>query len=176
MLNKRVCTLLNAQTEMGTSNKSPESVIWKPELNRKQLQRHSIEFIEKVSSRGELDTWLQEICSTVTLLQGHFQSATRETFKIELERFRLDGQDRDDAHEQGWCLEPDTNSDYLQREKNTTCAVEEDHLKPENCQKALKALRWCRVRNENEEKWTQELCEHVFWDFFKTNGGSTSSE
>lgn len=155
---------------------SPEKNIEKPKLNRNQLQGHGIEFIEKVHKIDELDSWLQPIGRTITRLQEDFPKAARKTFKEELERFHLCGQDRDDARKNNWCLKPAKNPDHRQRENHTITEVQVDHLKLANCELALVDVRLCRERNENEKKWTQILCEHVFLDFYKANRGSNSYE
>jgi hypothetical protein len=176
MLKVPVCTLLNVQMKQHPSNMSPEKRTEKPNLSRKQLQGHDIDYIDKVSDIDELDPWLRPICLTITRLQERFSRAARNTFNKELKQFRLHGQDRDDARRQGWCLKPVENPDYLQRENYTTSAAQGDHLKPESCEQALGDVRLCRVRNENENKWTQVLREHVFWDFQKANRGLGSYE
>jgi hypothetical protein len=176
MLKARVCTLLGAQTDKYTSNMSRERVTEKPKLSRYQLEGHGIEYIDEVFDLDELDPWLRTICSTITRLQAHVPEATREAFNKELDQFSLYGQDSDDAHDQGWCLRPVENLDYLHRESYTNSAAERDYLKPESCEEALRAVRQCRKRNENEDRWTQVLCEHVFWDFHKAHKGSSSYE
>jgi hypothetical protein len=155
---------------------SPEGVTMKPKLSRKQLEGHGIEYIDKVSNIDELDPWLRTMCSTITRLQEHVPKATRKAFNKELDQFSLHGQDSEDALQQGWCLRPVKSFDHLHQESYTTPAAERDHLKPESCEQALQAVRQCRKRNENEEKWTQVLCEYVFWDFHKANSGSSSYE
>jgi hypothetical protein len=145
-----------------------------PKFSRKQLQGHGIDFIDKVSDIDELDPWLQSICLTITRLPGNFPKAARNMFNKELKQFRLHGQDRDGARRQGWCPRPVENPDYLQRENYTTSAAEEDHLKPESCEQALQDVGMCRIRNDN--KWTQVLREHIFWDSHKANKGSSSCE
>lgn len=155
---------------------SPEGVTEKPKLSREQLKGHGIEYIDPFSNLNELDPWLQGICFTITRLQGHVPKATRKAFNKELDQFSLHGQDSDDAHQQGWCLQPVKHLDYLHRENYTTPAAERDHLKPENCQEAFDAVRQCRKNNENEDKWTQVLCEHIFWDFHKAIRGSNPYE
>jgi hypothetical protein len=176
MLKVRVCTLLSAHTEKHTSNMSPEGVTGKPKLSKEQLKGHGIEYNDEVSKIDELDPWLQRICFTITRLQEHVPKATRKAFNKELDQFDLHGQDSENALQQGWCLRPVKNFDHLHRESYTTPAAERDHLKPESCKRALKAVRDCRERNENEDKWTQVLCEHVFWDFHKANSGASSYE
>lgn len=158
---------------------SPGGATEKPKLSRKQLQGHGIEYIDKVfniDDIAELDPWLQAICSTITLLQEHVPKATRKAFNEELDQFSLHGQDSEDALREGWCLKPVKILDHLHRESYTTATAGRDHLKPESCEKALIAVRRCRERNENEERWTQILCEHVFWDFHTANSGSRDYE
>jgi hypothetical protein len=168
--------LLSAHTENHTSNMLPEGVTGKPKLSTKQLQGHGIEYINKVSNIDELDPWLRTICFTITRLQEHVPKATRKAFNKELDQFSLYGQDSEDALRQGWCLRPVENFDYLDQESYTTPTAERDHLKPGSCEQALQAVRQCRERNEAEDKWTQILCEYIFWDFHKANSGSSSYE
>ena len=152
-----------------------EKTIGKPKLNRTQLRGHGIDFIEKVSDIDELDNWLQPIGRTITRLQERIPKASRKIFNKELKRFYLRGQDRDDARTEDWCLMPAKNSDDLQRENHTISAAEGHPLELASYGEASKAIHYCRSRNENESKWTQVLLEHVFWDFYKVNRGSSSS-
>jgi hypothetical protein len=155
---------------------SLQKVTAKPELSREQLEGHSIKYADGVFALDKLETWLRPICSTITRLQAHIPEVTRKAFNKELDQFSLHGQDSDDAHNQGWCLRPVENLDYLHQESYTTSETKRDHLKPESCKQALKAVRECRTSNENEERWQQVLCEHVFWDFHKANSASSSYE
>jgi hypothetical protein len=176
VLKVRVCTLLSAHTKKHTSNMSTEGVTGKPKLSRKQLRGHGIEYIDGVFNIYELDPWLRKICLTITRLQEHVPKAARKVFKKELDQFSLHGQDREDAIQEGWCLRPAKNLGHLHPESYTTPGAVGDRLKPESCEKALRAVRQCRKRNEGEDKWTRVLCDHVFWDFDETYGGSSSYE
>lgn len=148
---------------------SPETNTEKPRLNKNQLQAHGIEFNKKIHKIDELDTWLQPICHDITRLQENFPKDTRETFEEELKQFRLHGQDRNDALRYNWCLRPVKNPDYRERENYARPKAKGYHLMPASCELALLGIRRCHTRNENEDKWTQILCEHVFLDFYKVN-------
>lgn len=158
---------------MAAENGGPDG---KPKLSKRQLQNHGIDFEENIFNVHELDSWLQPIGRAITRIQENITEAARERFDKELEQFYLHGQDRDAAQTENWCLMPAENPNYLQRENYTASTAKGNQLKPARYRKALKAVRHCRMRNENEDKWTQILVEHVFWDFEKTNEGSTSYE
>jgi hypothetical protein len=144
-----------------------ESITGKPKLSRKQLRGHGIDFNEKVLELDELDSWLQPIARAVTRLQGHFRKATRTKFIEELTQFHHHGQDRDDARKMNWCLRPIKGPNYLEQESYATSPTGADDPELAICTKALLDVRICRTRNENEQKWTHVLREHIFLDFHK---------
>ena len=94
---------------------SPKGNAEKPRLDREQLRKHGIDFVETIANTDELEDWLRPIYRSITRLPTDIPIYARNKFKEELLDFGSRGQDRDEAQSKHWCLEPDANQDNTRR-------------------------------------------------------------
>jgi hypothetical protein len=140
------------------TNMSPDKIDQKPSLSKSGLESHGIHFIEKVHRFEELEDWIQPISRQLTRRRKQHPKEANKCFKRELKEFQASGQDRDEAFEDDWSLEPGKTEEGL--------AYLEQVSEMEICQQAAKKVRRWRERNENEPKWTHFFLQYIFEDFF----------
>lgn len=146
------------------NNMSSDKVNQKPLLSKKGLQNHGIHYIEKVHQWDELEDWIQPISHQLTRESSQPPKEKKKDFRKELREFQASGQDREEALEGTWSLEPGKTK------RGLACSAQEPEIGV--CQQAAGKVRHWRKRNENELKWTQFLREHIFKDFFDLPGGA----
>ncbi|KAJ4990965.1 hypothetical protein SVAN01_03536 [Stagonosporopsis vannaccii] len=85
----------------------------KPFLNEELLQSHGIYFYEEVHHPDELEDWLRPIIYQLTRERTQCSEKTISKCRKELKVFYEDGQDREEAMDCDWSLQPGESEDDM---------------------------------------------------------------
>jgi hypothetical protein len=158
----------------------PVQTTEKPKLSKAILKDHNILFSEGVHNGEELDGWLLPIRDRLIRLRRQLPKDAKELFIKELEKFRSEGQDRENAFEEDWSLTPpETPAEpvYFKRDRY------QDHIPVEKidteiiaCRNIAKEARLWRTRNDLEPRWTDFFQKNFFRAYYDVHNHSTPDE
>lgn len=149
----------------------------KADLDRELLKNHGIRFRERTTTADKLEPLLQRLFHFLTHVPDRldrFPRDMRDTFREELKRFSENGQDRNSADRENWCLGPVENTNQSHGRILSNSAVKKTRNKFAAYQQVAYDVQQYRAKKEMEPKWTSILTRHIFVDFPKVDGESNS--